>query len=78
MQSDETTIDDIAKVRDAIRGEPMHLEQIRKASGLGEVRLSAALDALEHAGGVKVIYDRNPRGKIFCTRYQLVAMEVTA
>jgi len=77
MQSDETTIDDIAKVRDAIHGEPMHLKQIRKASGLGEVRLSAALDALEHAGGVKVIYDRNPRGKIFCTRYQLVAMDVT-
>ena len=78
MQSDETTIDDIAKVRDAIRGEPVHLEQIRKASGLGEIRLSAALDALEHAGGVKVIYDRNLRGKICGTRYQLVAMEVTA
>ena len=69
--------DDIAKVREAIRDDAASVTQIRKASGLGEVRLSAALHALEHAGGVKVIYDRNPRGKIFCTRYQLVAMDVT-
>ena len=78
MQSDETTIDDIAKVRDAIRGEPVTLEEIGRATGLVEGRLCKALDGAERAGGVKVIYARNARGKIFCTRYQLAAVEATA
>ena len=65
--------DDIAKVRDAIRDDAASVTEIQRATDLNDKRLFAALDALEHAGGVKVIYERNARGKIFCTRYQLAS-----
>ena len=76
MQSDEMTFEDIKKIRTAILREPASLEQIRKAAGLSPARVSEALDALERAGDVKVLYTRNARGKIFCTRYQLAATGV--